>query len=215
MSKEVDQRTRVASLLRELGHEFVSHELDNETLIRLATAVEGLLALVSSNPARIRGGSSGSLETFRSSIPVHGSGEPRHLFADSIVSGGSNPLGLGAYLWRDGDHAVMEVTLGPAFEGAPGRAHGGIVAALIDETMGLVLSIHGTMALTAQLDISYRAATPVNVPIMARAWLESQEGRKMRMRCEVSAGGDPLAEATSLFIAIDPSRFHATESPLA
>ena len=47
-------------------------------------------------------------------------------------------MGLNASLWREGDVAVMEVTLGRAFEGAPGRAHGGIVAALLDETMGLV-----------------------------------------------------------------------------
>ena len=62
----------------------------------------------------------------------------RNAFPDCVVSGMANPMGIGARLWREGEEAVCQVTLGPAFEGAPGRAHGGVVAALIDETMGLV-----------------------------------------------------------------------------
>ena len=42
---------------------------------------------------------------------------------------------------RDGDEAVAQVCLGAAFEGAPGRAHGGVVAAVFDaippERLGL------------------------------------------------------------------------------
>ena len=211
MSESVDSRTRAAGLLRALGHEFVSRELSGDQLEEISGVVSSLLAQLHDAPPRIQSIGSAPLDAFGATIPHYGSGPPRHLFADSIVSGGANPLGLGAYLWRDGDQAVMEVTLGAAFEGAPGRAHGGIVAALIDETMGLVLSIHGTMAFTAQLDISYRAATPVRVPLTSRAWLESQSGRKMRMRAVVTANGETLAEATSLFLAIDPAKFFLRE----
>jgi len=58
-------------------------------------------------------------------IPEVGKDERHQLFSDSIVTGAANPMGLGGYLWREGDVAVQEVTLGKAFEGAPGRAHGG------------------------------------------------------------------------------------------
>ena len=63
---------------------------------------------------------------------------------------------------REGDEAVLTVTLGSAFEGAPGRAHGGVVATLIDEAMGMVLHIVGTPAFTGRLTVNYRAPTPLN-----------------------------------------------------
>jgi acyl-coenzyme A thioesterase PaaI-like protein len=116
-------------------------------------------------------------------------------------------MGLGGFLWREGTNALMEVTLGKAFEGAPGRAHGGIVAALIDETMGLVLAINDVLAFTVQLDITYIAPTPINTPIIARAWLEEQNGRKLSIAAVVTASDTEIAKATALFISVDPEKF--------
>ena len=200
-------RAHVAGLLRELGHAYVGHALSDDQLRDLAESLRHHLERVEASPPRIRTRPEGGFATFKMSVPEHGQGERRQLFADSIVSGGANPMGLGAWLWRDGDQAVMEATLGKAFEGAPQRAHGGIVAALIDETMGLVLAIHEALAFTVQLDITYLAPTPINQTIYARAWLERKEGRKMFMRAEVTSGEATIAEASSLFIEVDPTRF--------
>jgi acyl-coenzyme A thioesterase PaaI-like protein len=133
--------------------------------------------------------------------------EKHQLFSDSIVSGGANPMGLGAYLWREGDVSVMEVTLGKAFEGVPGRAHGGIVASLLDETMGLVLAIHEVLAYTVQLDISFLAPTPLNEPVIARAWLKERKGRKFFVTATVKAGDTDLASASGLFLTVEPHQF--------
>lgn len=200
-------RTLVAGLMRELGHSFVGHSVSDDHLRTMAESLRHHLEVVNASPPRIRTRPEGGFATFKMSVPEHGHGERRQLFADSIVSGGANPMGLGAWLWRDGDHAVMEATLGKAFEGAPQRAHGGIVAALIDETMGLVLAIHEALAFTVQLDITYLAPTPINETIYARAWLERKERRKLFMRAEVTSGDTTIAEAQSLFIEVDPSRF--------
>jgi acyl-coenzyme A thioesterase PaaI-like protein len=202
-------RVEVASLLRELGHDFVARDVDAEVLSDIARRLEVVIGEINTAPLRVVERPVGSMEEFRSGLPQHGLDEPRQLFADSVVSGSANPMGLGANLWRDGDHAVMEVTLGKAFEGAPQRAHGGIVAALLDETMGMVNSIHGTIGLTATLNINYLAATPVGVLLTTRAWRESQDGRKISMRATVSANNTVVVEATALFIAIDVSTFHA------
>ena len=160
MTNEPSARVKVATLLRELGHDFVERDVSDEVLSDVATRIESILHEIGEAPARNHDRSVGAMDTFREGLPQYGRDQPRHLFADSVVSGGANPMGLGAYLWRDGDQAVMEVTLGKAFEGAPQRAHGGIVAALLDETMGMVNSIHGTIGLTATLNITYVAATP-------------------------------------------------------
>src|SRR5665213_1230427 len=132
--------------------------------------------------------------------PMHAASPSRHNCAP-------RPMGLGAQLWRDGDAACMGVTLGQAFEGAPGRAHGGVVAALLDEVMGLMNMIHGTMAFTAQLDITYLAPTPVGEPIIARAWLARQDNRKQFVEATLHANDHLVASAKALFISIDRSAF--------
>jgi len=204
-------RVFTAGLLRELGHEFVAKELPDETLRHLVDHLSTLLNEMVSLPSRQRSLAGSSWEQFRRDLPEYQKDERKQLFADSIVSGGSNPMGLGAHLWRDGEQAVMEVTLGKAFEGAPERAHGGVVAALIDETMGLVLAIHEALAFTVQLNISYLAPTPINETLHARAWLQERDGRKLHMAAEVIAGDTTIATATSLFISVDPNRFLARE----
>ncbi len=202
-----DRRVRAATQLRELGHEFVSRELSDEQLEVIEGHITQLLELVSAGRPRERVLAKGSLAQFKMAIPEEGRHERHQLFSDSIVSGGANPMGLGGYLWREKDVAVMEVTLGKAFEGAPGRAHGGIVAALIDETMGLVLAINDELAFTVQLDITYIAPTPINEPITARAWLEKRDGRKLSIATKVEAHSVLIAEAKALFISVDPEKF--------
>jgi len=202
-----ERRVQAASQLRELGHEFVARELTDEQLSVIEGHITQLSELVRAGGPRRRNLPSGSLADFRMAVPAEGQRERHQLFNDSIVSGGANPMGLGGYLWREGDVAVMEVTLGKAFEGAPGRAHGGIVAALIDETMGLVLAINDELAFTVQLDITYIAPTPINQPITARAWLEQRDGRKLSIAAKVEAHELVIAEAKALFIAVDPEKF--------
>lgn len=203
----LEHRIRVATLLRELGHHFVSREMSDEELDRLGDEVRGLLDRVARAPVRERNLVRGAVEQFSISIPAEGQVEKHQLFADSVVSGRANPMGLGALLWREGETAVMEVTLGRAFEGAPGRSHGGVVAALIDETMGLAMGMQGALAFTAQLNIAFRAPTPIDEPIVARAWLDGRDGRKLQIKASVTSGTTVVADAEALFITVDPETF--------
>jgi acyl-coenzyme A thioesterase PaaI-like protein len=202
-----EQRIAAASQLRELGHEFVGRELSDDQLDRLSADVRDLIDRVRDAAPRVREFSRDRLDDFTLTIPTFDEIGERQLFSDSFVAGGANPMGLAAQLWRDGDVACMRVTLGKAFEGAPGRAHGGVVAALLDEVMGLMNVIHGAMAFTAQLDITYLAPTPVGEPIVARAWLTRRDDRKRYVEATLNAGDVKVASATALFIAIDRATF--------
>jgi acyl-coenzyme A thioesterase PaaI-like protein len=202
-----EHRMQAATLMRALGHDFVARDLDDEQLDEFTAHLEELHRIVARGELRTRIVPSGALEGFKMAVPSEDSTEKHQLFSDSVVSGGANPMGLGAFLWREGDVSVMQVSLGKAFEGAPGRAHGGIVAALIDETMGLVLAISDVLAYTVQLDISYLAPTPINEPVVARAWLEKRDGRKLFIAAKVQVGAIELASASGLFIAVDPQKF--------
>jgi hypothetical protein len=200
-------RAQAAGALRELGHEFLLSDLNKEQLARIAKHAKELLEELKETPNRVREVHSGALDDYKMTVPNDGRSEKHQLFADSVVSGDSNPMGINAKLWREGEVAFIEATLEKAFEGAPGRAHGGMVAALIDETMGLVMSIQGVVAFTVQLDVAYRAPTPIFRPIVAKAWLDHVERRKLFITCEVRDGDAICAEAKGIFVSVDPTKF--------
>ncbi len=204
----LDPRVTAASLLRDLGHAFAAHDLDDEQMTEFSARLRELVTQLDAAPARVRETrrSPHGTTDFPASVPIYGEGQRRAIFTDGVVAGGANPMGLGAYLSRDGDQAVMEVTLGKAFEGATDRAHGGILAALMDETMGMAVTLNGQLGLTATLSMAYRAPTPIEQPLVSRAWIENRDGRKIHVRGTISAGETTVVDATGLFIAVDFDR---------
>jgi acyl-coenzyme A thioesterase PaaI-like protein len=196
-----------ASLMRELGHAVVGHTLSDDQLDALSEQLDGLRREISDAPIRVREFSRDRLDDVSLAIPTFDELGTRQLFADSFVSGAANPMGLAAQLWREGEVACMQVTLGKAFEGAPGRAHGGVVAALLDEVMGVMNVINGAMAFTANLNITYHAPTPLNEAIIARAWLEHKDDRKHFVEATLHANELLVASSKALFITIDRTKF--------
>lgn len=96
-----------------------------------------------------------------------------------------------------------DVTFGHAYEGPPGHVHGGIVAAAFDELLGATQAMSGSPGMTAHLDVSYRAPTPLHVPLRFEATLDSVEGRKIRTSGRLFNGETLCAESSGLFISID------------
>jgi acyl-coenzyme A thioesterase PaaI-like protein len=197
-------RLAAAAALRRLGHALVSHEVDDDVLDRMTEVTASFTAEIEAGPDRVRAPFDMVREVFV--VPPR-QGGGRSSFAHSIVTGKANPLGIAADVMREGEEAVLRTTLGPAFEGAPGRAHGGSVAALFDEVMGFVLSVHATTAYTGSLTVTYRAPTPLGVELELRSRLKSRHGRKLRIVAEARHADALLAEADGLFIAVDPERF--------
>lgn len=198
-----ERRIAAASKLRELSHAFVGTTLSDAQLDEVASRLDAVISDVIKGERRVRSFSRDRMVDFMLTLPTEEESGSQQVFGDSIVAGWANPMGLAARLWREGDVAVMKVTLGNAFEGAPGRAHGGVVAALLDEVMGFMNAIHSEMAYTAQLDITYHAPTPVGEPIIARAWLDRSDGRKRYVIGQLHANDELIASAKGLFIAID------------
>jgi acyl-coenzyme A thioesterase PaaI-like protein len=200
-------RLEAAARLRELGHALISHQCDDALLDSIAEFARSTTQEVERAPERphaFRSLTASQLDRLPSLGPTDPS---RSVFPDSIISGKANPMGLAANIWREDEESLLSVTLGAGFEGAPGRAHGGVVAALIDEAMGLVLSIHSTLAFTGRLTVHYRAPTPVGEPLWGRSRLASRNGRKLTVTAEIGTGDTVLAEAEGLFIAVDPTVF--------
>jgi len=202
-------RIRAATAMRRLNHALHSHHLPIERFDEIAAEATKLADEIETHPVRehpYKGTANFTMPSpEEQDVPLEEA--PRHLFSDSIVSGRANPMGMEASLWKEGDEAVMEVSLGPAFEGAPGRAHGGVMAALIDELMGQVLGILGTPAFTGRLSVTYRNATPLGVTMIGRARATEWKGRKITMVATMHAGETLIAEAEALFITVTPEQF--------
>jgi acyl-coenzyme A thioesterase PaaI-like protein len=196
-------RERAAAALRRLGHAVVGHEADPGLLDRIATLAHATAATVETGAARTR-----PIESMKrrlwASPPADG--QPMSHFAECVVSGAANPMGIAIQVRRAGDGAVADFNLGPAFEGAPGRAHGGVVAAVFDDVMGYVLVIQRTPAYTGRLTVRYRAPVPVGADLTVLARLVRREGRKLWMESQMLHGDECVAEADALFIVIPPER---------
>ena len=198
-------RVHAATALRALGHAFVAHGAPASLLRTIADTASGFTAALLANPSRVRPVDAMKRDLFDVEIA---DGEGIDHFPDCVVSGLANPMGIAIRARREGDEAVASVVLGPAFEGAPGRAHGGVVAAVFDDTMGFLLSMLRQPAFTGQLTITYRAPTPIGEHLEFRARLTGRTGRKLNIDAEAtSASGVVVAEAEGLFIAIPAERF--------
>lgn len=204
-----DARLALAAALRRLGNALVAHQPGDELLEEITRQVDAVTPRVEASPERPHAFSLHGPAIFSRGVAEGNEAIPRNAFPDCVVSGRANPMGIAAHLWRDDDEAVCQVVLGEAFEGAPGRAHGGVVAALIDETMGLVMSMSSTPAFTGRLTVTYRAPTPLGEPLEVRARLAGQAGRKITVTAALRAGERLLAEGEGLFIGVEPEHFFA------
>ena len=210
---ELDARTRMATALQRLGHDLLGHRIDTELADRIRATAENLVAEVGTRPSRDRTAEIAANPRFAALLsggrlePIGADGNPMDLFRDSIVSGRTNPMGIGLEVRRHGDSVTAITTLGRAFEGAPGRAHGGIVAAILDETMGYVLPIIGELAYTANLDIDYVAPAPVHQELRVTASLRDRADRKLWIEARGESDQGTFARAEALFLAVDLTKF--------
>ncbi len=97
---------------------------------------------------------------------------------------------------------VARCTLTKAHEGAPGCAHGGWVASVIDELLGMAQSAYGKTAATVELTLRYKSPTPLYRELEMRAWFDRVEGRRLHGRATCYDGDRLCAEAEAVFVNI-------------
>lgn len=105
----------------------------------------------------------------------------------------------------DGRRVVVGEVICPLlYEGPPGGVHGGYVAGLFDDVLGGTQQlVEGQSGLTGMLTVRYRAITPLETPLVLRAWIESVSDRRIVAKATCHAAGKLTAEAEGLFIRVD------------
>lgn len=86
------------------------------------------------------------------------------------LCGEANPLGLQVKFNKERDRVYTEYCVDERRVGYDGQAHGGIVAALLDETMGWAVALAiGRMCITAEMTIRYMKPVPVGTRVIVSA----------------------------------------------
>ena len=107
-----------------------------------------------------------------------------------FMCGRENDYGL-KMVWYNNpetDQVEAAVTIPEHFNGYPGIAHGGIVAAILDETAGRAVLLDGNfnnLFVTLRLNVAYRKPTPTNIPLKAVGWLERKGHRGMKVAAKL------------------------------
>ncbi|GAA5097466.1 PaaI family thioesterase [Nocardia iowensis] len=124
--------------------------------------------------------------------------------------GQHNYAGVGMTLELIGDRIVGRFTFDERHKGAPGLAHGGVVAAVLDEASGTVPTTMCVPAVTAKLEVNYAKPAPLHRPMIVSAILDRREGeRKLHIHARLELDGELVAEANALFVVVSPDHFFA------
>ncbi|MFF9128235.1 PaaI family thioesterase [Streptomyces sp. NPDC014889] len=132
-------------------------------------------------------------------------------YAECFGCGGEQPHGLHLQA-RAGEGVAItaEFTVQPAHQGAPGLAHGGVLATALDEALGSLNWLLRTIAVTGRLETDYVRPVPVGTTLHLEAAVTAVAGRKIYSRATGRVGGPdgPVAvRAEALFIEVKVDHF--------
>ncbi len=125
----------------------------------------------------------------------------RHCF----VCGRQNPVGLKMEWYNDRERREIRatITVPEHFNGYPGVVHGGIVAAILDETAGRAVLLSGdTLKVTLKLEVIYKRPTPTGTPLTAVGRVIRETPKRAQVEGELRLpDGTVTATCTALIVA--------------
>ncbi|WP_419926885.1 PaaI family thioesterase [Candidatus Poriferisocius sp.] len=94
------------------------------------------------------------------------------------------------------------VNLGDDYQGPTGSVHGGYMAAMFDNLLGVLpYKMTGRRgAFTGRLTVRYRALTPLDTELVLTGWVTDARSRRVTAAGQCHAGGVLTAEAEALFV---------------
>ncbi|NBM18754.1 PaaI family thioesterase [Streptomyces sp. GC420] len=110
----------------------------------------------------------------------------------------------------EGVTVTAEFTVQPAHQGAPGLAHGGVLATALDETLGALSWLLRVIAVTGRLETDYVRPVPVGTVLHLQSEVTAVDGRKIYSTATGRIGGPdgPVAiRADALFVEVKVDHF--------
>nr|MBC7243869.1 PaaI family thioesterase [Chloroflexota bacterium] len=129
-----------------------------------------------------------------------------------FVCGRQNPVGLKVSWYND--HATQRVQATVAipehFNGYPGIVHGGIIAALLDETAGRALLLDGddrNLMVTLKLEVKYRRPVPTSQPVTLYGWGTQRTSNRARVAANLLLPDGTIAAEAEAILVRPPQEF--------
>lgn len=112
------------------------------------------------------------------------------------------PHGFGAIYRTIGEGKVETmIVFGDEKEGPPGHAHGGAIAAMLDETMGMSCFAAKRPGLAVNLNVNYKAAVPLGADVRFEGHVDKIDGRKtFAIGRATLSDGTIAAESSGVFV---------------
>jgi acyl-coenzyme A thioesterase PaaI-like protein len=187
---EADRQTALyaplADAVRDLIDATIRTEADDDVVAGARTAIEAVAELLRqrTRPERV-------------SYRVDG----RPLPLGNAAIGVCNPIAPPIVVRHEGHgHCWSEFVLGSAYEGPPGRVHGGVSALVLDHLLGEAASEGLSKArFTGTITVKYLRGTPLG-QLRCDAWIDRSEGVKVIARGTISDAEGVTVEAEGIFI---------------
>ncbi|WP_101758810.1 PaaI family thioesterase [Oceanicoccus sp. KOV_DT_Chl] len=123
------------------------------------------------------------------------------------LDGKSNPIAAPIIVWTENDRVYGRANMGWQYEGPPNSVHGGFVAALFDQFLGVGQKITGQPGFTGTITIKYLKPTPIATDLRLEGWVDRIEGRKNFLVGEMWAGDVKTATCEGVFICASPEMY--------
>lgn len=138
-------------------------------------------------------------------------------YARCFACGEESPGGLRMRFVADEGLTVRaEFPVTELHQGAPGLAHGGLLACAFDEALGALQALQREPFVTGRLETEFLRPVPVGTVLHIRAWVQGRSGRKLYVTAQGhldSPDGEPAVQASAVYIAVDVAHFHQHGRP--
>jgi acyl-coenzyme A thioesterase PaaI-like protein len=117
----------------------------------------------------------------------------------------------------NGTEVVVRMNLGVLYEGPQGQVHGGVIASLFDQFLGIANIDNDLGAFTGTLTVRYHRPCLLDTDLELRCRTDRVEGRKVFAKGELRSGSGLVAEAEGVFVqpGVDESAGRAAGGPCA
>lgn len=201
-------KRRLANELRTIINDLVTCSSDAQTLNNIAEQISDLSHQLREAPKilgrtaylDIDGGKHGSMASLGYEL--------------NPMDGESNPIAAPMKLWINEAEGVAygSANMGWQYEGPPNSVHGGFVAAIFDQFLGVAQKLTHQPGVTGTLKVRYIKPTPLNTDLKLIGRVKSVQGRKNILEGEMWAGDVLTATCEGLFIYIDLAAYEAMKA---
>lgn len=105
------------------------------------------------------------------------------------------------FINKKNGHVFAKVIFGRKAQGPPNHAHGGAIAAVLDEAMGVATWLNGHPSMTIKLTVEFVNALPLDIETIVETWIDKIDGKKIKVIGKIKENnGKIFAKSEGLFL---------------